>query len=273
MGRYSKTVRVAYSEDHNMKNQLVRDIITNKRPVYFISPHFDDAVLSAGALMSYLSKKTKVTVVTVFTKADKGDTLSAKQFLRQCGYNNAKRLFADRVKEDASVLEPIADMVLTLGCTDALWRKKYHKTIISYLFPFFPEAQVLYPTYRFHISKGHLAKDDQMLVEQIAEKLKGITEKNAVIFCPIGIGKHVDHLVTRKACERLNRTIMYWSDFPYNRDETYEEKGMEMFSFDTYLEKKEALAKGYKTQYQAMFSHGFSKQPEVFYVNNSEQNG
>ena len=253
-----------------MTNQFLQDIITNKRPVYFISPHFDDAILSAGALMSYLSKKIKVNVVTVFTKADKGDTISAKQFLRQCGYTNATTLFADRAKEDASVLEPIADMVITLGATDALWRKKYHKNIVSYLFPFIPEAQVLYPTYRFHISKGHLVKDDMVLVEQIAEKLKKIIEKNAVVFCPIGIGKHVDHVLTRKACEKLNRELIYWSDFPYNKDEAEEEKVLKKFSFDTNLEKKEKLVKGYKTQYHAMFPHGFPKQPEVFLCKNHE---
>ena len=96
-----------------------------KSPCFFISPHLDDAVFSAGGLMIFLAKKNPVTVVNVFTEAgDLPYTLSAKKYLSVCEVDDARKLFEQRRNEDQKVLEKVGVKVVNLGFVDALWRKK-----------------------------------------------------------------------------------------------------------------------------------------------------
>jgi hypothetical protein len=243
-----------------MIHATIQKIIIKKQPCVFISPHFDDAVLSSGALMRYLSKKTNITVLNVFTKASKQPyTLSAKAFLKQCGYTDAETLFIDREKEDRLVLRNVADRVLDLGFTDALFRKK-PVGFVSFL----PELLHVYPTYRWHVSTGHIAKQDAILLIELKKQLKKSVPEDAVVFCPYAIGNHVDHRLTRLACEESFTNLIYWSDFPYN-ERIVEKISLPSFIFEVGLKAKHELVKGYKTQYTAMFHDSFPLVPEKFF--------
>lgn len=250
-----------------MTDTTIQSILTEKKPCYFISPHFDDAIFSAGALIQYLSKETNITIINVFTKANTLTTLSAIMYLRQCGYTNALQLFADREQEDKRVFTGIAKHVINLGFTDALWRKKYTKSSFSQFFPFFAELQVIYPTYKFHVSKGIIAKEDKQTQTAIATKLRElIVDPNAVIFCPFGFGNHVDHVITRKASEDTFPQLIYWADFPYSNALEKDIQGFRSFSFDKDLEKKEEVMREYETQYPAVFRKGLIRKPEQYFI-------
>lgn len=253
-----------------MNQSFISTLIDDKKSCYFISPHFDDAVFSAGLLMRYLSGKTKVIVINIFTKADKKPyTLSAKTFLRQCRYSDANTLFIDREKEDAAVLQNIADKVINLGYVDALWRKKQQQTFLSKLFSKIPEMHMLYPTYFFHIKTGKVAKQDEELIYTVGQRLNNIiTSDNSVIFCPFAIGNHIDHVIARLACERAFTNVIYWSDFPYNLHTTPDTRNFVSFQFDENLNEKHRLVKGYVSQYNAMFGKGLYLHPEIFYWKN-----
>lgn len=246
-----------------MINAVVSSIVKEKRPCYFISPHFDDAILSAGALMSYLSKHTKITVINVFTKAGPPPyTLSARTFLSQCGYTDAEKLFVDREKEDAQVLSTVANTVINLNNADALWRKARNTWFGSVL----PEIDARYPTYRFHAVRGVIARSDQAMVKRIiADVRERIKEKDAVVFAPLGIGNHIDHVITRKVAEAQDQQLIYWSDFPYNDRHNIKADQFKSFTFDEQLDRKKMLIKGYKTQYNAMFHDSLTVKPEAFY--------
>lgn len=249
-----------------MTEQLLQSIIKEKRTCYFVSPHFDDAVLSAGALITYLSQHTKIVIINVFTKSDESvNTFSAKTYLKQCGYTNATQLYIDREHEDAFVFKNIADKIINLGFVDALWRKKYKRGILSRLFSGIPELQVMYPTYKFHVTRGSIARQDLKTLELIKIKLQEcIKEKNPVVFCPFGIGNHIDHIMTRKACEELYTDVIYWSDYPYNLKKSEKTDAFISYSFEENLSHKQNLIKGYQTQYAAMFGNGFHFKPEIF---------
>lgn len=250
-----------------MQTEIIQNIIKEKKTCYFVSPHFDDAAFSAGALISYLAGHTKVVIINVFTKADSLSTFSAKTYLKQCGYTDAKKLYEDRENEDAAVFKHIGNKVINLGFTDALWRKKYTHNVLSRFFANVPELQVIYPTYKFHIIKGTIAKQDIKTLEQIKEKLQKIIDiQNSVLFCPFGTGNHIDHVITRKACDDLYSSLMYWSDFPYNLTSGQKENGYSSFFFEENLTDKEELIKGYKTQYAAMFADGLHLKPEQFFI-------
>lgn len=251
-----------------MIDSLIETIIKEKKTCYFISPHFDDAVFSAGSLISYLSTKTKVAVVNVFTKSgEKPYTLSAKVYLKQCSYSDANELFINRETEDALVLNRLGGKVINLGFVDALWRRKPPAGILSQTFRNIAELQVIYPTYRFHILKGKVAKQDDETIVQIQKKLsETIDPATSVIFCPFGIGNHIDHVITRIACEKQFPQVIYWSDFPYNLHTKVDIHSFDTFQFDRNLNEKKELIQGYVSQYDAMFRQGLQLQPDIFYL-------
>lgn len=249
-----------------MTDKLLQAIIKEKKTCYFVSPHFDDAVLSAGALMTYLAAHTKLVIINVFTKSDPSvTTFSARTFLKQCGYTDAAQLYIDRETEDADVFKNIADKIINLGFVDALWRKKYTRNIFSRIFYRIPELQVIYPTYKLHITKGMIAKQDFKTLEMIKTKLQEIiTNDNSVVFCPFAIGNHIDHVITRRACDELYQDIIYWSDYPYNLKDGKKIDAFTAYSFEKNMTSKHELIKGYRTQYTAMFGKGFQSKPEIF---------
>lgn len=253
-----------------MKNILIESIIKNRTTCYFISPHYDDAVLSAGALLSYLSKHTNVIILTVFTKAGpRPYSLSAKAYVQQCGYTDAEILYAERKKEDKLVLGKIAKQVIDLDFTDALWRKKYiQNPYMKYVSNAMPELSLIYPTYKLHVSKGKIAKADSTTFDTIQHALKEhITENNRMIFCPAGIGGHVDHILVRNICEATFSPVVYWSDFPYDQSSAANfSHDINSFTFEQDLKKKYELIEGYRTQFKAMFANGLKLGPEKFYT-------
>jgi LmbE family N-acetylglucosaminyl deacetylase len=253
-----------------MQVPLIKEILQKKKTCYFISPHFDDAVLSAGALMTYLAQYTNVVVITVFTEAgNRPYTISAKAFLKQCGYTDAKALYDDRQKEDKLVLGTVVSQVLDLGFSDALWRIKQHPPFLfSLLGKFASEFIHVYPTYKLHVSKGNVATADQTIVKQLKRKLRDVmTDKNSVVFCPAGIGRHVDHVLVHTVCAELFPDAVFWSDFPYNQSEDMALKNeLKSFTFAESLEKKRSLIEGYKTQFDAMFKNGLTLEQETFYI-------
>lgn len=78
------------------------DDLNNKKNYYFISPHLDDAILSAGGLIYDLKDKGKVKIITVFTNGDE--------------------LLLKRKIEDKNVCRYLGVGYLHLGFTDVLWR-------------------------------------------------------------------------------------------------------------------------------------------------------
>lgn len=84
---------------------ICMDILKNKKYYYFISPHLDDAILSAGGLIYDLKYKGKVKIITVFTKGDE--------------------IFLKRKIEDKNVCNYLGIDFIHLGFNDILWRNHF----------------------------------------------------------------------------------------------------------------------------------------------------
>jgi len=226
-----------------------------KSPCFFISPHLDDAVFSAGGLMIFLAKKNPVTVVNVFTEAgDLPYTLSAKKYLSVCEVDDARKLFEQRRNEDQKVLEKVGVKVVNLGFVDALWRKKEGVA----RFKIIPEFANVYATFRLGIARGKISIYDQSLVKNLKKKLSGLVTNNAIIFCPLGIGKHVDHIIVRDVCSQAFAKLIYWSDFPYLLTNSFDREFVgkntsATFVFAKNKKEKEVMIKGYKSQLRLTF--------------------
>ncbi len=247
--------------------KIITHIIKNKIPCYFLSPHLDDAVLSAGGLISTLSGKTNIIVVNIFTKAGKSSTLSGRKATQRAGFSTANAYYNARIKEDRAVLLKMKAKIVNLDIPEALWREKYKKgTISKYLGRYFPEALMIYPTFRFHILGKKVSAQDSKTVDLIDKKLSFI-EKGAYVFAPIGVGDHIDHTLTFHAAEKFENVI-FWSDFPYNLRTSVNIAGEKKYVFKTNWSLKDELVKMYKTQYNLLFPSGkMPRKNEVFFTN------
>jgi LmbE family N-acetylglucosaminyl deacetylase len=255
------------------KHSIITQIIQDKRPCYFVSPHFDDAVFSAGSLLFALSGQTKLVLVNVFTKAGSRHTLSAKAYLRQCQAPDAVKLYKERLAEDKGAVSGIVDEIVNLGFTEALWRKERDiSKVRSFLGRFIPESVHTYPTYRFHVARGVIALSDRKLIAKLRKYLQTLPS-DAVIFCPRGVGDHVDHLLVREACLQSQRQIVQWVDFPYSereKDSLASQDGWKLWTFPVQVREKRKLMQAYRTQYAPMFGAESVKLPDERYLSRKE---
>lgn len=270
---------------NNMKDftssKIFKEIIKNKIPCYFISPHLDDAIFSVGGLMHTLNGKgIPLTIVNVFTSASKPPyTLSIKKFLNSCGYKNADDLYKDRIIEDSKVADKINAKVINLGFTDALWRRKDVNGVSKIISSVIPEFGYVYPIYRTSIAKGNISAEDTKLQNSLMIKLQNLVTKKEkfVIFGSAGVGKHTDHLITRNALSKLKQeNVIYWGDYPYfEKDEInsdFKNKlKLKEYIFHSPEAAKRKLVMGYGTQITAIFgTKKIDTSKELFYLKSDE---
>lgn len=245
-------------------NEVIKDIVKNKKPCYFISPHLDDAAFSAGGLISYLAKNTDVYVITVFTQARNiKHSLSGLAYAKKCGYSGATvgKFFFDRRKEDKEALESIGAKVIHLEYLDALWRINENMNFLYKVLSFFlNDFRYIYPTYRLHIAKGIIHRHDHKNLRRVERELKTIvgSDDNPVVFCPLGVGKHVDHLFTREVCKKTFNKVIYWEDSPYNLYHQYDKhyitrNKLSKIEFSNNQDIRKSLYPMYKTQFGKLF--------------------
>ena len=189
----------------------VQDVLDGA-PALFLSPHLDDAVLSCGTLLLHAPRAT---VVTVFTEAAPGPhTRAARSFLRQCAASGAEELFAERRREDEEVVGAAGAAAVHLGRRDALFRTRRAPAALGRVLP---ELVHRYPTFRFDIARGRVAGAERDLARRIAEQVDALAAGSGaeVVLCPLGVGRHVDHVLVRSVGPELGRRIVYYADFPY----------------------------------------------------------
>ncbi len=248
---------------------MLNELIKNKSHCAFVSPHFDDAVFSAGGLINKLVEGgCKVTIINVFTQTPhKYNTLSAKAYLKQCGYEIAGELYKARTEEDRKVLTNMGCNIINLGFIEALWRQKQSSGFLYELGKILPEINSLYPTYRLHIIKGNIHKKDKLLIEIIADRIGFLTNTYQfdTIFAPIGIGNHIDHIVVNEAIKTLKTESIFWEDFPYSVNSQAKVSDYKSEEVLPDWNKKLHLMKMYESQFDAIFKQIPPSKQEVYF--------
>ena len=235
--------------------KLIRHIISRRLPCFFISPHLDDAALSAACLMRFLvNRGVPVTVINVFTRAlDGPQTLSAQRLVHLSGYSTASSLYLARLTEDAQALATIGVKVINLDYTDAPWRRRPDQPrLVQSLATLIPEVSHLYPVHRLHITSGRVSPHDLGLIGLLAARLQLLIPQSAAVFCPQAIGGHVDHCLVRSAVESRFHPVL-WLDQPYAQRVASSPDG---FTFPTRHPFKKTVLRLYKTQIGLLFPSG-----------------
>ncbi len=228
-----------------------------------MSPHLDDAVLSCGALLAQLAGQHPVTVTTVFTAAaPRPWSLPARKQLRALGGVDAEDFFAQRRAEDTEVLAGLGATAVHLGFRDALFRRG--------------RRGPTYPVFRFDAARGRVASCDAGLAAEVSARVGAIARASAcgVILAPLGIGRHVDHLITRRAAQQLGGPIriVYYSDFPYSRTAVPDPRFVRRAGLVPHpwlpgrAENARRIA-GYRTQFPGLFRDGTVPTcPEIYWI-------
>ncbi len=253
---------------------LVEEAEADGRGLLFLSPHLDDAVLSCGALLGTLGGRLPITVATVFSAAaPPPHTRAASSFLRQCAATDALDLYEQRRQEDVEVLDVLGVEHVHLGITDALFRRRQAGPALSRIGRVVPEVVHRYPTYRWDIARGRVSRGDRLLLDLLLEEVRVLAERIGAdtVFSPLGVGRHVDHLLTRSLGER-QPTRVHYSDFPYDQwhrpDPAYlSAHRLTRVTWEDGVHRRPELVRGYRTQAQALFPTGaIPSTPETYYL-------
>ena len=238
----------------------------------FLSPHLDDVAFSCGALLRAVAAgagrgggNSTPLVATVFTAAlAERMTLAARRSLRAEGREDVLELYEERRAEDVAVLRPTGAEVLHLGFVDAPFRRRPGR-LAQRLGRLLPELGACYPTFRFDIARGRVSGADRPLALELAARLTDLLRERGAthVVAPLGVGRHVDHLLVREAARRAaTRTgaqLVLYADYPYCLHHPVPETPgwggpwrPQVWEHD--LAAKAPLIAGYRTQ-TGLFSH------------------
>ncbi len=62
---------------------------------------------------------------------------------------------------------------------------------------------------------GPLQPGDAQVMGEVGEQIKLSLPDEAILVCPLGLGNHVDHQLTRLVAEGLGPPLWYYADYPY----------------------------------------------------------
>lgn len=179
----------------------------------FISPHFDDAILSCGgAIARFARQGVRQQLVTVFTADLNGNDASPSSIVTLSplarhmheAWGGSDRPFQMRSCEDKAVAARLGIPYHWLGFYDAVYRDSNLSAVPQLFDPHFD------------------GRSDVSFVQvraRLAELVRA--HPDGVLFAPLGLGNHRDHLIVHEASADLRRTgeycnpIYFYEDFPY----------------------------------------------------------
>ena len=212
----------------------------------YISPHFDDVVLSCGGLIfDQAQQGTPVEIWTICAgDAPPGPlSLFAHQTHVDWGTGTAEETVALRREEDAAAAAIVGAETCHFSIPDCIYRRS-------------PEGNPLYIESVF----ASLDPSEAGLNREIAAALDEELSRDDVVVCPLAVGSHMDHILVRSAVEILQHPIRYYADMPYllNRPEALEPavRGLVEESFPVSEEGLKAWQDGcaaYKSQLLGLF--------------------
>ncbi len=181
------------------------------RTVY-LSPHLDDAVLSAGGLIYDQTTSGKAveiwTFMCGFPTVDDGEGEELSDFAKEMhtiwGTGSAQETVGIRRQEDLRAAGLVGAKPVHFDFLDCLYRRGRNGEVLYAESVFVP-----------------LNDQEADLPAQIAQAMVAWLKPDDIVVCPLGIGGHVDHLLVRLAAEMAVRAsprlcpLLYDADIPY----------------------------------------------------------
>jgi len=173
----------------------------------YLSPHLDDAALSCGGqIHRQTGAGLPVVVITLCAGAPASNTVSpfAGSLHARWGVPAAQAVAARRA-EDRAALAALGAAALHLDVPDCIYRvspatgEARYASEASLWGALHPEEAEL---------AGHCA-------EMLRAELRSMRLPGARWYAPLGLGRHVDHQLARRAAELAFPVWAYYEDYPY----------------------------------------------------------
>jgi LmbE family N-acetylglucosaminyl deacetylase len=167
----------------------------------YLSPHLDDAVFSCGGLMALQDARGEpISVLTLFAGDPPDYRISEYAAELHTRWGKVGPPIAMRRAEDRLACGRLGASVVHLEFPDAIYRVDESDN------PLFPHSDSLF--------EG-IGSDEEGLLKDLVHELQEINFEHATVYCPLALGGHVDHRITRAAAELLNVELVYYADMPY----------------------------------------------------------
>ncbi len=167
----------------------------------FISPHFDDAVLSCGGLIwehSQAGIPVEIWTVTAGEPAAGPVSDLITRIHTKWKTGSPAETVALRRIEDQKAAQMVGACVRHLGLVDAIYRRTNNGLYLYTEDVFDP----IHP-------------EESGIIEETARLISRELKASDTLVCPLALGGHVDHVIVRAAIESLDLPIFYYTDIPY----------------------------------------------------------
>ncbi len=181
----------------------VPPLLTRPARHLFLSPHYDDVPLSAGATVRLLSDRglTPETLVVFGSEPDRDRPLSAfADAMHERWGLAANEVIASRQAEETAAAAELRAQTRVLPFQDAIYRGERYLS-----------DEDLF---------GSPATEEAALAAAIAASLDLADSPDATVrvYAPLGVGKHVDHQIVHLAGQELASRgwdVWFYEDIPY----------------------------------------------------------
>jgi CelD/BcsL family acetyltransferase involved in cellulose biosynthesis/LmbE family N-acetylglucosaminyl deacetylase len=174
----------------------------------FISPHLDDVALSCGGYIGRLTAAGERVVIATVATADapSGTPLSWLMKRNHRAWRLGDTPFGARRCEDIAAADVLGAQYAHLGLLDASYRRKADGK------PLYTKNTVGVP-----VHPDDWKCNEPIVRQKLQELLRFYAGDNVQVFCPLGVGEHVDHIFVRHSVETLcaPQNITYYEDYPY----------------------------------------------------------
>lgn len=179
----------------------------------FLSPHLDDVALSCGGLVWEQTRRGIEAEIWTICAGDPGEgALSPFAQSLQARWELGNRATAIRREEDVAACAVLGARPCHLPVPDCIYRRS----------PVTGEA--LYASEQALF--GGLHPEETGLIVELTHLLQNQLPSQVELVCPLTLGSHVDHLLTRAAAEKLGSRLWYYADYPYVERQTPEGSGL-----------------------------------------------
>ncbi len=167
----------------------------------YLSPHLDDAVLSAGGLIYEQTRAGIPVEIWTFMcgvpPKEDGNSPFAQLLQAQWGFSSAEEAVRERRTEDRNAAAIVGASVVHFDFLDCIYRRGR-------------DGEWLYTDISV---PPHV--EDAGIPARIAETVSARLQPDDVLVCQLSVGSHVDHVLVRMGAELLGRSLFYDIDIPY----------------------------------------------------------
>ena len=165
----------------------------------FLSPHYDDIALScAGLVWDRVVQGDRASVWTICAGEVPPGSLSPFAESLHARWETGSQAVDRRRSEDIASCGAMNAGYLHLELPDCIYRGGPAH--------FYASEEAIF---------GEVHPQEDQLIHNLSNRLKGMLPPEAQVVCPLALGGHVDHRLTRRAAEEMGCALWYYPDYPY----------------------------------------------------------